>query len=126
MSRWKPFNPNPHGNRVGDCTVRAISKATGQDWESTYVALTIYGFLLSDMPSANYVWGAYLKKQGFKRHLVDDGGKDIYTVADFCKDNPKGTYILCLKGHVVCVSDGCYFDSWDSGQEVPIYYWEKT
>lgn len=25
------YNPNPRGNRVGDCVIRAISKATGRD-----------------------------------------------------------------------------------------------
>ena len=37
MNNWQSYNPNPvSGQRVGDCTVRAISKATGQDWETTY------------------------------------------------------------------------------------------
>ena len=27
------YNPNPDGNRVGDCTVRALCKATGHDWD---------------------------------------------------------------------------------------------
>lgn len=31
---WIPFNPNPDANRVGDCTIRAISLATDQDWDS--------------------------------------------------------------------------------------------
>jgi len=34
------YNPNPDGNRVGDCTVRALCKATGHDWDSG--AETIY------------------------------------------------------------------------------------
>ena len=29
MSYYKPYNPNPARNRVGDCTARAICKATG-------------------------------------------------------------------------------------------------
>lgn len=24
-----------------------------------------------------------------------------------------------------CVIDGVYYDSWDSGREVPLYYWQK-
>lgn len=40
MSKWIKYNPNPHGNNVGDCTVRAISKALGQDWDTTYAGLT--------------------------------------------------------------------------------------
>ena len=82
-------------------------------------------FSLNDMPSSNHIWGAYLRRNGFRRHLVDDHGQDIYTVRDFCEDNPKGTYILAIDGHVVCVQDGYYWASWDSGNEIPIYYWER-
>ena len=32
---WKKYNPNPKGACVGDCTVRAISKALNQSWEDT-------------------------------------------------------------------------------------------
>ena len=125
MSCYKQYNPNPARNRVGDCTVRAITKATEKTWEEVYTALSVYGYNLCDMPSANHVWGAYLRSQRFKRCIVDDHGQDLYTVEDFCRDNPKGTYILAIDGHVVCVEDGCYYDSWDSGQEIPIYYWTR-
>lgn len=125
MDRWIYYNPNPIHNRVGDCTVRAICKAMDQEWEQTFAALTAYGFMMCDMPSANNVWGRYLKKSGFSRYLVNDHGKDIYTVKDFCVDNPSGTFILAIDGHVVCVKDGYYYDTWDSGQEEPVYYWTK-
>jgi hypothetical protein len=26
---------------------------------------------------------------------------------------------------VVCVENGCYHDTWDSGDELPVYYWER-
>ena len=110
MDRWVYFNPNPvRGQRVGDCTVRLMVQACA----------------LSDMPSANYVWGSYLAKQGFHRKLVDQSERYIYTVNDFCADHPTGTYILCIDGHVVTVQDGRYFDTWDSGNEIPVYYWER-
>lgn len=125
MSKWKFYNPNPSKNRVGDCTVRAISKAMGQDWEQTYAGLSAYGYMMRDMPSANNVWGKYLKRNGFCRYVVDDKDQECYTVQDFCADYPKGTYILAIDGHVVCVVDGYYYDSWDSGEEEPIYYWTK-
>ena len=119
------FNANPEGNRVGDCTVRAISKVLGESWEITYIGLAIAGFMLSDMPSANHVWGSYLRRRGFCRHTVEDGGKDGYTVRDFCKDNPEGTFVLALNSHVVAVIDGDYYDTWDSGNEIPNYFWKK-
>lgn len=125
MNRWKRYNPNPTRNNVGDCTVRALCKALDQDWERTYAGLTLYGFTLADMPSANHVWGSYLRRNGFVRYIVDDKERDVYTVADFCKDNPHGVFVLAISGHVVCVKDGYYYDSWDSGNEIPIYYWKR-
>ena len=125
MSSWQPLNLNPANHRVGDCTVRAISKATGQDWETTYAGLTVYGFMRYDMPNANHVWGAYLKSKGFRQYVIDDGGKEFYTVNDFCNDNQNGTFILAIDGHVVCVVDGKFYDSWDSGGEIPLYYWKR-
>lgn len=51
------YNPNPTGKNVGDCAVRALSKALGQDWLVTYLGICIQGALAGDMPSANAVWG---------------------------------------------------------------------
>jgi hypothetical protein len=125
MAKYIEYNANPSRKRVGDCTVRAISKVLGQDWEKTYVGLALYGFLLGDMPSANHTWGAYLKSNGFARALIPDECIEGYTVRDFCRDHPSGVYLLAIDGHVVAVEDGCYFDSWDSGDEIPVYYWYR-
>lgn len=119
--RFRQFNPHPDGIRVGDCTVRAISKATGKPWNEVYLGLCVRGFYLHDMPSANRVWGAYLKEKGFRRRPINED----MTVADFCRDHPNGTFLLCSDGHIVCAEDGCYYDTWDSGQEMPLYYWER-
>lgn len=125
MCRWIEYNPNPiRNNRVGDCTVRAISKALDQNWETTYAGLTAYGFIRGDMPNANHVWGTYLKSKGFKQYVIEVI-KEFYTVEDFCNDYPFGTFILAIDGHVVCVKDGFYYDTWDSGGEIPIYYWKR-
>ena len=125
MDNYESFNPNPSAKRVGDCTVRAVSKALGQSWEKTYVHLCVYGFMYSDMPSANSVWGAYLKSRGFKRHVIPDTCPDCYTLADFCEDYPQGTYVVCFDGHVATVVDGKVYDSWDSTNETPIYFWSR-
>lgn len=122
---WQAYNPNPAGARVGDCTVRAISKATGQSWEKTYAGLCVQGFESCDMPSANHVWGAYLRKHGFRRHALPDNCPDCYTVAEFCREHPHGLYVLAISGHVVCVCEGDYYDSWDSGSEIPSFFWAK-
>lgn len=123
---YSHYNKNPLGKNVGDCTVRAISKATGKSWEDTYLALCMQGLIDCDMPSANAVWGNYLRKLGFRRHIVPDTCPECYSVSDFARENPRGTFILALSGHVVCVQDGVIYDSWNSGNETVLYFWERT
>lgn len=123
--KFEFYNPNPTGKNVGDCTVRAISKALGQIWEESYIGLCVYGYMLGDMPSADAVWGAYLKSRGFVRRIIPNTCADCYTAADFAKEHPEGIFILALSGHVICIKDGTIYDSWDSTGEVPLYYWYK-
>lgn len=74
---YRAYNPNPMKSRVGDCTIRAISKAAGQSWETTYAGLCLSGFALCDMPSANHVWGAYLRRLGFRPVLFRVAGTGV-------------------------------------------------
>ena len=57
--------------------------------------------------------------------IILDEYPDYYTVEDFCADHPKGTYVLGTGSHAVAVVDGFYYDAWDSGNEIPIYYWKE-
>lgn len=118
---FRKVNPNPCGNRVGDCVVRGIAILTGCTWERAYLDIVVQGFVMGDMPSANAVWGAFLKRKGYKQHLISDE----ITVADFARQNAHGAYLLGTGTHVVTVIDGNYYDSWDSGDELPIYYFER-
>lgn len=122
---WKQYNDNPLGKKVGDCTIRAISNALDMSWDDTYIALALQGYIMCDMPSANHVWGAYLRKNGFVRKITPESCPYCYTVHDFCADHPSGVYIVALQGHVITIRDGDYYDSWDSGNETPIYYFER-
>lgn len=122
---FKEFNNNPRDLRVGDCTVRAISLFTNKTWDETYMGLTSTGFELKDMPSSNRVWGRYLVLNGYRRHIIPDTCPDCFTIRDFCRDNPYGTFLLATGTHVVTVIDGDYYDTWDSGDEIPIHFWKK-
>lgn len=119
------YNPNPKGNLVGDCVIRSIAKLTEKDWDSVYVDISLQGFMMKDMPSSNAVWGAYLISQGYKRGVIPNTCPDCYTVEDFCNDHPKGRFLLAIGTHVVTAVDGDYYDSWNSGMEIPIYYYTK-
>lgn len=124
MSHFVKHNENPLNNRVGDCVIRAISTALNQSWQLTFWGLCLKAFQKFDMPSSNAVWGEYLFDKGYKRIAIPNDCK-CYTVNDFCEDNPKGTFILGTGTHVICVKNGEYYDIWQSGNELPIYYFRK-
>ena len=119
------YNPNPLKISVGDCTISAISKALNISRDETYLALANLGFEMYDMPSANRVWGHFLRMNGFKKYQLPDMCPACYTIKDFCYDFPIGIYVVGTGEHVVCVINGSYFDSWDSGNEIPIYYFKR-
>ena len=119
------YNPNPKGF-VGDCTIRAVAKALNYDWYKAYSELALQGYAMCDMPSSNNVWGNYLLSKGYRRYIIPNTCPDCYTVKQFCADNPKGKYILATGSHVLTVIDGNYYDSWDSGNEVPIFYFSEV
>ena len=123
---WMYYNPNPVGRQVGDCAVRAISKALDVDWETAYTLIASNGFLMGDMPSSDSVWGAVLRQNGFRRFAVSNQCPDCYTAADFCRDHPAGVYVLGFGGHVATVIDGVLYDSWDSSSEIPQFYWKRS
>ena len=122
---WVRYNPNPVGRSVGDCAVRAIAKALNVSWEKAFTLIAVNAFQMGDMPSSNSVWGAVLRQHGFYRSAIESECPDCYTAEDFCKDHPKGVYVLGFGNHVATVLDGQIFDSWDSSQEIPQYYWTK-
>lgn len=122
---WIEYNPNPVGRKVGDCAVRAIAKALKTDWETAYALISLNGYNMGDMPSSDSVWGAVLRQNGFYRKAVPNLCPDCYTVDDFCNEHPHGTFVLGFGGHVATVVDGDLYDSWDSSEEIPVYYWYR-
>ncbi len=119
------INPNPKSKLTGDCTIRAISLANNISWDAAYLGLCAEGYELKDMPSNNGVWGQYLREHGWKRHALPDICPECYTVAEFAADKNVGTYVIACASHVVCVKDGDWLDSWDSGDETAIYYFDR-
>ena len=121
---WVSYNANPEKRRAGDCAIRALSTALNQPWDKTFADLCIDGLVKHDLPNADHIWGEYLRRKGFRRNIMPCGVRLEVTVREFCEDHPRGTYIVCPREHVIAVKDGEYYDTWDSGDEVVIYYWE--
>lgn len=122
---YQMYNPNPKSKRVGDCVIRAVSKALDMPWEDTYIDLTIQGYIMADLLSSNVVWGAYLKTKGFVCEMVPTDCSDCYTIENFANEHPNGVYVIGTGTHAVCVVNGKIYDAWDSSKEQPIYFYYK-
>lgn len=119
------YNANPLNKRVGDCVIRAISKAMGMSWEDVAIDLSMMMVIEKDIVSSNALWGKYLIMNGFRRGSLPDTCPACYTLEQFCEDFPRGTYVVATGSHVIAVIDGNYYDTFDSGNEVVTYYFEK-
>jgi hypothetical protein len=126
VNTWVYYNPSPAGRNVGDCAVRAVAKALDVDWETAFAMITANAFQMSDMPSSNAAWGSVLRQHGFMRSSLPPTCPDCYTAEDFAKDHPRGIYVLGFGNHTATVKNGRLFDSYDSSQMVPQYFWEKV
>lgn len=119
------YNPNPEKKLTGDCVIRGICKLTGDDWETVYMHVIVQGYRMHDMPSSNVVWGAYLSTIGYSRHLIPEECPLCFTLREFCERYRSGRYLVATGSHVIAVVDGDYYDTWDSGDEIVLYYWRK-
>lgn len=123
---YEYYNPNPTGRTsAGDCSVRAVAKALNTSWENAFWKIALNAFYMGDVMSSNAAWGAVLRENGFHREGLPNLCPDCYSAKDFCRDNPKGTYVLGFGNHVATVIDGTLFDSWNSLSEIPQYFWTK-
>ena len=125
MSSWIRFNPNPVNARVEDCAQRAIAAALDVDWDTASDLIYEMAKGMGTTTHDDAAWGAVLRRAGFVRAVIPNRCPDCYTVADFCRDHPRGVYVLKLSGHVATVIDGHVYDTWDSSGEIPTYYWYR-
>lgn len=122
---WIQYNANPVANRVEDCAIRAVAVALDISWEYAFDLIAKNAKEMGNVMHSNAVFGSVLRQHGFKRFIVPNSCPDCYSLIDFCMDNPEGVYVVGLDSHVVAVIDGNYIDTWDSGNEIPIYYWKE-
>ena len=122
------FQPNSKDikDEYGDCAVRAICKAENKSWVEIFDSLCVIARELQAMPSSKVTCETFFKKNGYTyQGISNKKGSKRPTVAQFSKNNKKGTFILVVANHYVCAQDGNYFDIWDCGEKSMYGYWEK-
>lgn len=125
MSVWKYYNPNPEGRRTDDCSIRALTKALGVDWDTAFAMVVAEAFEVKSILATDATWGNVLAKNGFRRYAVPNTCPLCYTAEDFALDHPKGVYTLGFGGHTATIRDGILYDSFDSSQSIPQFYWYR-
>ena len=96
---------------IEDCTVRAISTVQNKTWSEVYDELSDLarekGLLFSD---AQFIED-YLDER-YERTCYKNNGLAM-TVGEFVENNPSGTYLVTMRGHISCVKEGILLDTWD-------------
>lgn len=121
---WIKANPNPCGKEAPDCVIRAIAIALNMSWFQVFDELCSVARSDCNMPSADTVWGHYLYLKGFEPFILPQNCPRCITVQAFTEIFPNGTYIIGTGNHAICVINGNYYDSWNSGEEVPSFFWK--
>lgn len=113
---YKYYNANPLGRIVNDCTVRAISLATDQSWDTTYKELSEFarkqGITFSEIEFIN----EYLADK-YEHYCL---AKGIVTLEDFLDLKLPGRWLVTMSGHITCVIDGICYDTFDPSSR---YIW---
>ena len=126
MNTYKYLNLNPVANRTRDCAIRAVAAALGVDWDTAFDLIAYNAKQMGETMDSNAAFGSVLRQHGFNRAIIPNSCPDCYTARDFCIDNPVGVFVLGFGNHTATVIDGQLLDSWDSSNEIPIYYWYLT
>lgn len=121
MSNYKFFQPNAMDkkNKYGDCVVRALAGAKDIEWMEAYLMLEPYSrrFMcpFSSLPLAETK--IMFEELGFKYNSIKvTKGSKRPTIKQFAKEHKEGIFIVRVAGHMTCVKNGKYMDTWDSGE----------
>ena len=115
---YRYYQPNDKDTKDNhsDCVIRALTKVLDKEWLTTFDDLLPYARDMQCMPSERKCYEEYLFDNGFAYQGISNRkGSKRPTVESFAKDHKQGNYLVNVANHVVAISDGCYYDTWDSG-----------
>lgn len=127
-TRWKYYQPNKKDlkDTYGDCAIRSLTKALNKEWLEVFDELLPYARELQCMPNGKPSYEAYLKDNGFVyKGISNKKGSKRPTVQSFTQEHKEGVYVLRVAHHLVAVSEGYFWDTWDSGGKSLYGYWVK-
>lgn len=122
------YNANPKDRDIGDCVIRALSKATGKSWDEVYDELYIIGKKKKRMMNDSKVYKEFLKNYNFTLSPArrDEEGRMII-VEEFANNVDADTmYIIHTRKHLTVVFNGDIYDTWDTSlQKAGKFYFKQ-
>ena len=118
--RHQYFRMKYKKDRVGDCVVRALTIATGEDYKDVRTELWETSLENGYMPNSNENYEQFLLKRGFVPEKKIKGfNLGRYPLCQNC------TYVVRLSRHVVCLDQGLVRDIWYCRAWYPYKTWRK-
>lgn len=121
------FNPNPKNLETGDCVIRALCAVTNKSWYEVFDIICAHARENAVMPNDNWTTESRMNLFGLRRVKLPkpSKGEKCYKVEQFCKEHPKGKYILNMAHHEMAVIDGEYYDLYPGWETTRVYsYYE--
>lgn len=114
---YKFYNNNSLGLFENDCTVRAISMATNNSWDDTYIHLSNIARLRGTMMDDKEFVEEYLDER-YER--IVDIPRTVGEVAGKYSDN---VLLITMPSHITCAKFGVVYDSYDCRDKVARSCW---
>lgn len=123
-------NPNPKGKLGADCVIRAISIATGKDWETVVRELTELGIKNGMVLNDKQLFPKYLEQNGFRKvkEPRDYFGRKMTVVEAIKKGIIRPEDIVCMNAgtaHLSCIVNKKVRDTWDCSGKILHTFWIK-
>ena len=113
----------PSKKKRGDCVARAITIALNLPYEVVFKNLCDLAKETGFWPNDEETWGLYLKNNGWEKHKPQRISGNLKRLEQF---NSRGiTAIVKTRSHLVCVSEGKIFDTFDCKYSCAYSYWTK-
>ena len=114
---YKFHNNNALGLFENDCTIRAISTATGNSGDDTYKHLS----------NTARLQGTMMDDRDFIRNYLDERYDRIYniprTVGEVAGAYPDNILLITMNGHITCSKYGIVYDSFDCRDRISEFCW---
>jgi len=118
--RHQYFRMKYQKDRVGDCVIRALAIATGEDYKKIRKEVWELSWENGAMPNDKLTFDMFLQNRGWIKEKKIKG----FTLGQY-PFHPKHTYFVVLARHCVAVDQGLVRDIWDCRYKSPYYTWRR-